>query len=98
MCAGRDTVATVWLALALWLFMCLGETRLLSQARMAMVAWAAIFSLPPAYSQSRRALHSLTDEMLAFAAAVLAGGAPQPHSPPNAALNPLWSSKGSRIA
>ena len=58
--------------------MCLGESRLLSQPRMAMVAWAALFSLPPAYAQSSRALHAITQEMLDFALAVLDAGATQP--------------------
>ena len=72
--SGQNKVATLWLVLALWLFMCLGEARLLSQARMAMIAWTALFSLPTAYRQSRRALDSLAEEILDFAAGVVDGG------------------------
>ena len=72
--AGQNKVATLWLGLALWLFMALGEARLLSQARMAMLAWAALFSLPTAYRQSRRMLDSVAEEILDFAVGVLAGG------------------------
>ena len=67
-------MATLWLGLALWLFMALGEARLLRQARMAMLAWAALFSLPTAYRQSGRMLDTVAEEILDFAVGVLAGG------------------------
>ena len=73
--AGQDRVATAWLAGVLWLYMALGETRLLSQPRMAMVAWAALFGLPPAYVRFRALAHAVADEATAALAALLAAGA-----------------------
>ena len=72
---GRDRVASAWLAVALWLYMALGETRLLSQPRMAMVAWAALFGLPPAYVRFRAIAHAVAEEATAAITALLSAGA-----------------------
>ena len=68
-------MATAWLAVVLWLYMALGETRLLSQPRMAMVAWAALFGLPPAYVRFRALAHAVADEVTAAFSNLVAAGA-----------------------
>ena len=60
--------------MVLWLYMALGETRVLSQPRMAMVAWAALFGLPPAYVRFRAIAHAIADEVSTALAAMLAAG------------------------
>jgi len=74
-CAGQDWVATAWLAVVLWLYMALGETRLLSQPRMAMVAWAALFGLPLAYVRFRALAHAVAEEATAACGNLFAAGA-----------------------
>ncbi len=74
-CAGQDRVATAWLAVVMWLYMALGETRLLSQPRMTMVAWAALFGLPPAYVRFRALAHAAADEATAAFGRLVAAGA-----------------------
>ena len=77
-------MATAWLAVALWLYMALGETQLLSQPRMAMVAWAALFGLPPAYVRFRALAHAVANEATAAFSQLVAAGA--------RLYNTVWSS------
>lgn len=73
--AGHDSVgATVWLALVLWLVMCVGELGVVSQSVLAMYAWIALFALPYFYRTCRHALDALVEETLLFVAEVVRGG------------------------
>lgn len=63
---GRDKVMTLWIALVLWAAAVTSEARLFSQPTLALLAWTALFALPPAYSAGRccsawqwRAVHML---------------------------------------
>lgn len=64
----------IWLAICLWLIVCVGEIGWLSQASLAMWLWVALFTLPTAYLACRAALDALVDEALAFLGSVLRGG------------------------
>ncbi len=55
--AGRDKVATLWTALALWATAAVSEARLCSQPTLAVVVWVALFAVPPAYAAGRRVPH-----------------------------------------
>ncbi|CAL8467263.1 g6799 [Coccomyxa elongata] len=73
--SGHDSVgATVWLALVLWLVMCVGELGVVSQSVLAMYAWIALFALPYFYRTCRHALDALVEETLLFIAEVVRGG------------------------
>ncbi|BDA40448.1 hypothetical protein COCOBI_01-1010 [Coccomyxa sp. Obi] len=73
--SGHDSVgATVWLALVLWLVMCVGELGVVSQSVLAMYAWIALFLLPYFYRACRHALDALVEETLLFVAEVIRGG------------------------
>ena len=50
---GRDSLAAVWLAAGLWAAAALSESRLVSQPTLAVAAWTALFTLPPAYAVCR---------------------------------------------
>jgi hypothetical protein len=69
--------STVWLALVLWLVMCIGELGIVSQSVLAMYAWIALFALPYFYRTCRHALDALVEETLLFVAEVVRGGGPQ---------------------
>lgn len=66
--------STVWLALVLWLVMCIGELGIVSQSVLAMYAWIALFCLPYFYRACRHALDALVEETLLFVAEVVRGG------------------------
>ena len=51
--AGRDKVASLWVALALWAAAAASESRLVSQPALLAAAWVALFTLPPAYALCR---------------------------------------------
>ncbi|EIE26867.1 hypothetical protein COCSUDRAFT_59374 [Coccomyxa subellipsoidea C-169] len=73
--SGHDSVgSTVWLALVLWLVMCIGELGIVSQSVLAMYAWIALFCLPYFYRACRHALDALVEETLLFVAEVVRGG------------------------
>lgn len=55
--AGRDKVATLWTALALWATAAVSEARLCSQPTLAVVVWVALFAVPPAYAAGRPVPH-----------------------------------------
>ncbi len=50
---GRDKVASLWLALALWAAAAVSESGLVSQPTLLVASWSALFALPPAYSMCR---------------------------------------------
>lgn len=64
----------MWLALVLWLVMCVGELGVVSQSVLAMYAWIALFALPYFYRACRHALDALVEETLLFVAEVVRGG------------------------
>lgn len=66
---------TVWLALTLWLIMCVGELGIVSQSVLVMYVWIALFTLPYLYRACRHALDALVEETLLFVAEVIRGGA-----------------------
>jgi len=72
--SGRDKVMTLWIALVLWAAAVTSEARLFSQPTLALLAWTALFALPPAYSAGRRGMDALAEELLGAAAAVIARG------------------------
>ncbi|KAK9824585.1 hypothetical protein WJX72_011507 [[Myrmecia] bisecta] len=73
--SGYDKLGTtVWLALTLWLVMCIGELHLVTQSGLAMGCWVAVFTLPSFYMQCRSALDVLVDELMAFMSVVVLGG------------------------
>ena len=72
---GHDRLGTtVWLALALWCTMALGEAALLEQSSMCLAAWAAIFGLPSLYLRCRHILDALVEEALRILAAYVKAG------------------------
>lgn len=62
---------TVWLALALWITMLLGESGLFAQSTVWQAAWCAAFGLPYAYMQCRRVADALVEEALGAASTLL---------------------------
>lgn len=66
---------TVWLALTLWMTMCVGELGIVSQSVLVMYVWIALFTLPYLYRACRHALDALVEETLLFVAEVIRGGA-----------------------
>jgi hypothetical protein len=51
--AGRDKVASLWVALALWAAAAASESRLVSQPALLAATWVALFTLPAAYAMCR---------------------------------------------
>lgn len=84
----------VWLALVLWLVMCVGELGVVSQSVLVMYLWIALFSLPYFYRTCRHALDALVEETLLFVAEVVRGGARSPALPPST-RTPLYPKKPS---
>jgi hypothetical protein len=74
--AGDPVGASAWLALTLWGIMCFGELRFIEQSAMLILLWGMLFSLPPLYVASKRALDALIDELLRFVISVANGGSP----------------------
>eukprot|EP00884_Botryococcus_braunii_P001770 jgi/Botrbrau1/11594/Bobra.247_1s0014.1 len=71
---GDPVGASAWLALTLWGIMCFGELRFIDQSAMLILLWGMLFSLPPLYVASKRALDALIDELLRFVISVANGG------------------------
>lgn len=71
---GGHMGSSVWLALALWVVMVLGELQLVGQGKLAVCCWLGAFSLPWLYVQCKRALDGLVEEAAAAVAAAARSG------------------------
>lgn len=72
--SGRDKIPALWAALVLWGVAVASEAQICGQATVALTAWAAVFSLPLAYSAGRRVMDALAEELLDAGAALLGRG------------------------